>query len=134
MNCHWILSIELKLVVHRNQHWVYFRQEPLHNSADYPTQGSQQKNTVIMPTPESELFKSQKPSVPPTFNGVDFDDTKAFKAAEDAIIREQWVGAMMTRLVGEELDKCYMREGVNHLENCGHLRGLSTHGVTNSKE
>jgi hypothetical protein len=78
-----------------------------------------------MPTPESELFKSMKPKVPPTFNGVDFDDTKAFKAAEDAIIREQWVGAMMTRLVGEEMGKCYVREGVNHLENCGHLRGMS---------
>lgn len=76
-----------------------------------------------MPTPESELFKSQKPKVAPTFNGVDFDDTKAFKAAEDALIREQWVGAMMTRLVGEELSKCYVREGVNHLENCGELRG-----------
>ncbi|CAM1506787.1 Fc.00g064280.m01.CDS01 [Cosmosporella sp. VM-42] len=75
-----------------------------------------------MPTPESAQFKAQKPTVPPTFNGVNFDDTKAFKAAEDAIIREQWVGAMMTRLVGEELGKCYMREGVNHLENCGHLR------------
>ena len=76
-----------------------------------------------MPTPESELFKSQKPSVPPTFNGVDFDDTKAFKAAEDAIIREQWVQSMMVRLVSGELNKCYRREGVNHLENCGHLRG-----------
>lgn len=79
--------------------------------------------SVSMPTPESELFKSQKPNVAPTFNGVDYDDTKAFKAAEDAIIREQWVGAMKTRLVGEELGKCYMREGVNHLENCGELRG-----------
>ncbi|KAM0341347.1 hypothetical protein ACHAPU_010090 [Fusarium lateritium] len=75
-----------------------------------------------MPTPESAQFKAQKPTVAPTFNGVDYDDTKAFKAAEDALIREQWVGAMMTRLVGEELNKCYVREGVNHLENCGHLR------------
>ncbi|CAG9970894.1 unnamed protein product [Clonostachys byssicola] len=75
-----------------------------------------------MPTPESESFKSMKPKVPPTFNGVDYDDTKAFKAAEDSIIREQWVGAMMIRLVGEELGKCYNREGVNHLENCGKLR------------
>ncbi|KAG5946382.1 hypothetical protein E4U53_006597 [Claviceps sorghi] len=75
-----------------------------------------------MPTPESELFKSQKPQVAPTFNGVDYDDTKAFKAAEDAIIREQWVSAMKARIVGEELGKCYMREGVNHLENCGELR------------
>lgn len=76
-----------------------------------------------MPTPESEMFLAQKPKVPPTFDGVDYDDHKAFKAAQDAIIREQWVGAMMVRLVGEELGKCYMREGVNHLENCGHLRG-----------
>ncbi|KAK3185255.1 hypothetical protein K4F52_005955 [Lecanicillium sp. MT-2017a] len=75
-----------------------------------------------MPTPESDLFKAQKPKVAPTFNGVDFDDTKAFKAAEDAVIREQWVGAMMTRLVGEELSKCYVRNGVNHLEKCGDLR------------
>lgn len=77
-----------------------------------------------MPTPESESFKSMKPKVEPTFNGVAYDDTKSFKAAEDAIIREQWVGAMMTRLVGEELNKCYAHEGVNHLENCGHLRGM----------
>lgn len=76
-----------------------------------------------MPTPESEMFKAQKPKVPPTFDGVDYDDSKAFKAAQDAIIREQWVGAMMMRLVGQELNKCYEREGVNHLENCGHLRG-----------
>jgi hypothetical protein len=25
--------------------------------------------------------------------------------------------------VREELGKCYYREGVNHLEKCGHLRG-----------
>jgi hypothetical protein len=30
---------------------------------------------------------------------------------------------MMSRLVGEELGKCYAREGVNHLEKCGVLRG-----------
>jgi hypothetical protein len=29
----------------------------------------------------------------------------------------------MARLVREELGKCYYREGVNHLEKCGHLRG-----------
>lgn len=78
-----------------------------------------------MPTPESAGFKRDKPEVAPTFNGVDYDNMTAFKKAEDAVIREQWVGAMMTRLVGEELGKCYNREGVNHLENCGHLRGMT---------
>ncbi|KAL9111348.1 MAG: hypothetical protein Q9227_004225 [Pyrenula ochraceoflavens] len=75
-----------------------------------------------MPTPESDLFLSKKPKVPPTFNGVDYNDTSAVLAARDSIVREQWVLTMMTRLVGEELGKCYRREGVNHLENCGRFR------------
>jgi hypothetical protein len=76
-----------------------------------------------MPTPESEAFLAKKPKVPPTFDGVDYDDTKRLKQAQDAIIREQWVQVMMGRLVREELSKCYYREGVNHLEKCGRLRG-----------
>lgn len=76
-----------------------------------------------MPTPESESFKAAKPKVAPTFDGVDYDDNRALKAAQDAIIREQWVQSMMARLIREEMGKCYFREGVNHLEKCGHLRG-----------
>jgi hypothetical protein len=69
------------------------------------------------------MFLAAKPTVPPTFDGVDYDDNKALKAAQDSVIREQWVQSMMARLVREELGKCYYREGVNHLEKCGHLRG-----------
>jgi hypothetical protein len=29
-----------------------------------------------MPTPESEAFKAKKPSVPPTFAGVDFNNNQ----------------------------------------------------------
>jgi hypothetical protein len=76
-----------------------------------------------MPTPESAAFLAKKPTVPPTFDGVDFEDNAAVKNARDAIIREQWVRSMMARLVREELGKCYFREGVNHLEKCGKLRG-----------
>jgi hypothetical protein len=79
--------------------------------------------TPTMPTPESEAFLAKKPKVPPTFDGVDYDDTPRLKQAQDAIIREQWVKSMMARLVREELGKCYYREGVNHLEKCGALRG-----------
>ncbi|KAK5706625.1 hypothetical protein LTR97_001615 [Elasticomyces elasticus] len=75
-----------------------------------------------MPTPESALFKAAKPTVPPTFDGVDYDDNKALKAAQDSIIREQWVQSMMARLIREEMSKCYYQHGVNHLEKCGHLR------------
>jgi hypothetical protein len=76
-----------------------------------------------MPTPESEMFLAKKPKVAPTFAGVDYEDNTALKAAQDAIIREQWVKSMMARLVREEMGKCYRREGVNHLEKCGPLRG-----------
>lgn len=76
-----------------------------------------------MPTPESAAFQAKKPTVPPTYEGVDFEDNVAVHNARDAIIREQWVRSMMSRLVGEELGKCYAREGVNHLEKCGVLRG-----------
>jgi hypothetical protein len=78
---------------------------------------------IMPPTPESEAFLAKKPKVPPTFDGVDYDDTPRLKQAQDAIIREQWVRSMMARLVREELGKCYYREGVNHLEKCGALRG-----------
>lgn len=76
-----------------------------------------------MPTPESAAFLAKKPKVPPTFDGVDMEDNKAVKQAADAVVREQWVQVMMGRLVRDELNKCYRREGVNHLENCGRLRG-----------
>lgn len=68
------------------------------------------------------MFLSRKPTVPPTFDGVDFEDNTRLKAAQDAIIREQWVKNMMARLIRDELKKCYYREGVNHLEKCGALR------------
>ncbi|RAK79109.1 putative NADH-ubiquinone oxidoreductase 12 kda subunit [Aspergillus fijiensis CBS 313.89] len=76
-----------------------------------------------MPTPESAAFLAKKPTVAPTYDGVDYEDNVALHNARDAIIREQWVRSMMSRLVGEELGKCYAREGVNHLEKCGVLRG-----------
>lgn len=77
-----------------------------------------------MPTAESAAFLAKKPTVPPTYDGVDFEDNVAVHNARDAIIREQWVRSMMARLVGEELGKCYAREGVNHFEKCGKLRGM----------
>ena len=82
----------------------------------------------MAPTPESAAFLAKKPTVAPTFDGVDYDDTPRLKQAQDAIIREQWVRSMMARLVREEMGKCYYREGVNHLEKCGALRGMRWSG------
>ena len=76
-----------------------------------------------MVLPESPAFLAKKPTVPPTFDGVDYNDTVALKKAQDAIIREQWVRSMMARLVRDEMGKCYRREGVNHFEKCASLRG-----------
>jgi hypothetical protein len=86
-----------------------------------------------MPTPESEMFLAKKPKVAPSFEGVDYEDNKALKAAQDAILREQWVRSMMARLVREEMGKCYRREGVNHLEKCGPLRGMDSCNAYNSE-
>jgi len=85
---------------------------------------SSSSRSTMAPTPESASFLAKKPTVPPTFDGVDYDDTKRLKQAQDAVIREQWVKSMMARLVREELGKCYYKEGVNHLEKCGALRGV----------
>ncbi|KAI9653433.1 MAG: Exocyst complex component 5 [Trizodia sp. TS-e1964] len=85
-----------------------------------------------MPTLESSRFLAKKPSVPPNFDNVDYDDTARLKQAQDAIVREQWVRSMMARLVREELGKCYYKEGVNHLEKCGKLRAPA--GVKQSKD
>lgn len=76
-----------------------------------------------MPIPESPAFLARKPKVPPTFDGVDYNDQAALKAAQDSVLREQWVKSMMARLVRDEMGKCYRREGVNHLERCSVLRG-----------
>ncbi len=76
-----------------------------------------------MPTPESALFLAKKPTVPPTFDGVDYDDTVRLKQAQDAILREQWVRSMMARLVRDELGKCYRRAGLTHHLKGGRYRG-----------
>ncbi|EWC46343.1 mitochondrial NADH-ubiquinone oxidoreductase subunit [Drechslerella stenobrocha 248] len=75
-----------------------------------------------MSTPESAAFLAKKPTVKPSFEGVDYDDNKALKDAQDAVIREQWVKLMMGRLLQDELRKCYRKNGNNHLEKCGLLR------------
>jgi len=41
--------------------------------------------------------------------------------------------SMMARLVRDELGKCYYREGVNHLEKCGALRGKLASTMRNKK-
>ncbi|TKA31792.1 hypothetical protein B0A50_01871 [Salinomyces thailandicus] len=96
-------------------------------------QTSGRSETATMPTPESESFKAAKPTVPPTFDGVNYDDNKQLKAAQDSIIREQWVQSMMARLIREEMGRCYYREGVNHLEKCGHLRERYLQQLKHSK-
>ncbi|OMJ26822.1 NADH-ubiquinone oxidoreductase 12 kDa subunit, mitochondrial [Smittium culicis] len=39
----------------------------------------------------------------------------------DKIVREQWIKLMETRIVREKLEECYLKEGVNHFDNCREL-------------
>ena len=43
-------------------------------------------------------------------------------AEREQIVRESWVRAMEAKLVRDKLDRCYEKEGVNHLESCKDLR------------
>ena len=71
-----------------------------------------------MPTPESAAFLAKKPKVAPTFEGVDFADNQALIDARDAIVREQWIKHMMTRLVREELGMCHMHTCMSFFTPC----------------
>jgi hypothetical protein len=43
---------------------------------------------------------------------------------QEIVLRENWVKAMMLRLVRDQLNACYKDNGVNHYENCAHLSQL----------
>ena len=49
------------------------------------------------------------------------DDVAVRYAEREQHVRETWIKAMETRLVREELKKCYRGEGVNHMQNCKEL-------------
>ena len=36
-------------------------------------------------------------------------------------LRERWVEVARAKILQEQLNECYMRETVNHMENCRHL-------------
>lgn len=55
------------------------------------------------------------------FDKVDRDDRAQVVSAQEKMIKEQWVAAMETKIVGEALGDCYRSEGVNHYENCRHI-------------
>jgi hypothetical protein len=83
-----------------------------------------QQPVLAMPTPESKAFLAKKPTVPPTFTGVDFLNNQAVYDARDAIIREQWVQQMMARLVREELGMYWIPlAGLFVEQNTGRLGG-----------
>ena len=100
-----------------------FQGREAHRTSARPSQITLHPHPLQQPPRTQTNIPSPPTQVPPTFDGVNYDDNKQLKAAQDAIIREQWVQSMMARLIREEMGKCYRREGVNHLEKCGELRG-----------
>ncbi|KAH9945290.1 NADH-ubiquinone oxidoreductase 12 kDa subunit [Epithele typhae] len=50
------------------------------------------------------------------------EELKARLAEREHLIRESWVRAMEAKIVRQQLDRCYLTEGVNHLENCKEYR------------
>ncbi|PVU96911.1 hypothetical protein BB559_002213 [Furculomyces boomerangus] len=50
-----------------------------------------------------------------------YADRQKILDERNKIVREQWIKLMETRILREKLEECYLREGVNHLENCREL-------------
>ncbi|BGP34481.1 hypothetical protein JCM10296v2_006302 [Rhodotorula toruloides] len=49
------------------------------------------------------------------------DNYREILQSRDEKIRQDWIGIMETRIVREELAKCWRTEGVNAYEQCHHL-------------
>src|SRR4051812_22686372 len=66
------------LVTHPHDHT--HTHPPTASASLSPSPLSRPSNTTTMPTPESSLFLAQKPKVPATFDGVDYDNNQQLKA------------------------------------------------------
>eukprot|EP00940_MAST-03C_sp_MAST-3C-sp2_P001038 g1038.t1 len=52
---------------------------------------------------------------------MDKSDPIKWKRTMEMRHRERWVKVAEARILQEELAECFMREGVNHIQNCKHL-------------
>ncbi|GHP08624.1 hypothetical protein PPROV_000736100 [Pycnococcus provasolii] len=48
-------------------------------------------------------------------------DVAGFFQHRDAVVKEKFVRIETSKIIKEKLKLCYLREGVNHLENCSEL-------------
>lgn len=53
-----------------------------------------------------------------SFDNIDYTNESQIAAAQDSMIREQWVRVSALKTVRRALEKCYKVSGVNQYEDC----------------
>ncbi|KAG9303901.1 hypothetical protein G9A89_005811 [Geosiphon pyriformis] len=72
----------------------------------------------------SSQSKGEYVHKPPKYKNlseIDPEDFEAILEFKEYTIKEQWIKIAETRLMQQQLSKCYRREGVNHWVKCRHL-------------
>ncbi|KAA8915334.1 hypothetical protein TRICI_002518 [Trichomonascus ciferrii] len=66
-----------------------------------------------------------------SFDDIDYNDPKALRAAQQSMVREQWVRVEALKVLRRALEKCFQTQGANQYENCKDLAGKLEYGRKN---
>lgn len=58
-----------------------------------------------------------------SFDDIDYNNQRQIKAAQDSMLREQWIRVEALKVMRRALEKCYETQGQNQYENCKDLAG-----------
>uniref|UniRef100_A0A060T4C2 ARAD1A15818p n=1 Tax=Blastobotrys adeninivorans TaxID=409370 RepID=A0A060T4C2_BLAAD len=56
-----------------------------------------------------------------SFDDIDYNDPKQLRAAQQSMIREQWIRVEALKVLRGALEKCFQTQGSNQYENCKDL-------------
>jgi hypothetical protein len=58
-----------------------------------------------------------------SFDEIDYNDPKQLRAAQQSMVREQWIRVQSLNVIRRALEKCFQTQGENQYENCKDLAG-----------
>lgn len=59
-----------------------------------------------------------------SFDDIDYNDPKQLRAAQQSMVREQWIRVEALKVMRHALEKCFQTQGNNQYENCKDLAGM----------
>lgn len=66
-----------------------------------------------------------------SFDDIDYNDQRQIRAAQDSMLREQYIRVETLKVIRRALEKCYQTQGANQYENCKDLAGKSDINIAN---